>query len=181
MLWESERSSCCWRTKTHTPTQVCPSFPSAPPAALTACKCGHMVISSLTFPCEYGSRFIMTLNCWTSQRWVSADVFTEFNSDYQQREHCFKACKHTYCFSSFHVQQQCIPCDLCAASDRTSNTLRNFVLMQMSIACFSNNSSVIHRCLSGVFWQSDSDNSPLAYEGCFINMYDWICAHSKIV
>lgn len=65
-LWGSEWSSCCRRTKTgselsHTCSiqswqlgSVCPIFQQL--LQFTAHKCSHMVISSLTFPCEYGSR-----------------------------------------------------------------------------------------------------------------------------
>ncbi len=128
MLSESERSSCCSEDKDRSFLTLIPfkadNWEVCVPVSLQlsrqllqfiACKCSHMVISSLTFPCEYGSSFIMTLKlldirplnqCWSVyrvQQWISV---------VRTVRTVFEACRmqHTYyCCASIHGAQQCSP------------------------------------------------------------------------
>ena len=63
--------------------RVCPSFPPTLPAARMVC---HMVIGSLTFPCEWGSSEASWShwNRWTSDCWICVNLFAELNNEYQQ-------------------------------------------------------------------------------------------------
>ena len=88
-----------------------------------ACKCDHMVISSLTFPCEYGRKwgFIMTPNCWISDRWIIVDLFTKRISAASTRRAgrgiwSMPHAAHLLIIFFIHGAQQCIPPHLSAYS-----------------------------------------------------------------